>query len=444
MSLTATRPPPPDLGALAALDRACAQILDARSVRAVFQPVVTLATGEVVGLEALMRGPAGTELESPRELIAAARRLKRIGELDWIARAAAFRAFEAADLPPSMSLFVNIEPESLAQPCPADLREAVARAESLLRVIVEVNDRALRADPGGLLRAVDRARASGWGIALDDVGASRTTLSALPLVSADVIKLDLRLLRRAEAAESSAITMAVLRIAEEQSVSIVVEGLESEDDVAWAMAIGARYGQGYHLGGPTDEIADLPVPRDVVRLRPLAEAGPAAPMASPFAAVADLGAVTMTHQRLDEIAVSAFTGLIRPGTAPVLLAGRGTSLLHDPEVLRAYPPLPSRPLLTVLFATLHQGLTIPGVQRVLVGHHDPVGRETFLVILSELEALAVVARRSVARPGLVEVVLTQDRTRVRAMARALIARVPTEDLDGSETEAPAPAPPGAA
>lgn len=93
-----------------------------------------------------------------------------------------------------MSLFVNIEPETLAEGCPPDLRHFVTRAESVLRVFVEVNDRALAADPAGVLAAVDRARQMGWGIAIDDVGASRASVAVLPIVQADLVKLDLRLL----------------------------------------------------------------------------------------------------------------------------------------------------------------------------------------------------------------------------------------------------------
>lgn len=159
-----------------------ARVLSDRAVHMVFQPIVDLASGQVVGLEALARGPADSTMESPGALFGAARAEGRTAELDWVCRAAAFRALMEADVPPSMSLFVNVEPESLSAECPADLAPVVRRAESLLRVFVEVNDRALAADPAGLLAAADRAREMGWGIAVDDVGSSRAPIAMLPVL----------------------------------------------------------------------------------------------------------------------------------------------------------------------------------------------------------------------------------------------------------------------
>ncbi len=193
------------------LDEEFGRLLSGRRVIVAFQPIVALWTGEVVGFEALARGPQGTSFELPDPLFAAARRTGRLAELDWVSRAAAFEAFAQAGVPAAMSLCVNVQPESLATACPPDLAEAVSRAESLLRVFVEVDDKALAADPAGLVLAVDRARASGWGVVVSDVGGARTSLAALPVVGADLVKVDMSLFRRRDRAEVSAITLSVLR-----------------------------------------------------------------------------------------------------------------------------------------------------------------------------------------------------------------------------------------
>lgn len=132
-------------------------IVDQRDVSMVFLPVIDLRSGQVVGLEALARGPAGTALERPTALFAAAAERGRAAELDWVCRAAAFTAVLATDIPPSLALFVNSRPETLGVECPADLTPVIARAEALLRVVVEITERDLAIDPQGLLTAVDRA-----------------------------------------------------------------------------------------------------------------------------------------------------------------------------------------------------------------------------------------------------------------------------------------------
>ena len=69
-----------------------ADILAEGAVEAGFQPVVELATGRVIGWEALARGPRGSALESPDQLFAAARAAGRLDELDWLCQRNALRA----------------------------------------------------------------------------------------------------------------------------------------------------------------------------------------------------------------------------------------------------------------------------------------------------------------------------------------------------------------
>ena len=82
------------------------RILHDRLLRTVFQPIVRVASGKVAGYEALIRGPAGSILESPDALIQEAYRQNRVAELDWIARASAIRAALAARLAPDDLLFL--------------------------------------------------------------------------------------------------------------------------------------------------------------------------------------------------------------------------------------------------------------------------------------------------------------------------------------------------
>jgi EAL domain-containing protein (putative c-di-GMP-specific phosphodiesterase class I) len=204
-----------------------ARLIDGRAVRAVFQPLIDLASGDVVGFEALARGPAGSMLESPGALFEAAYGVGRVAELDWVCRAAAFQAAARAELDPTLRLFVNCEPASLGVACPDDLWPVVDAAERRLRVVMEVTERAVARDPAALLGAVARAREVGWGVALDDVGAEPASLAVMPFVRPDVIKLDLRLVQGRTTAEVARIVNAVRAQAELTGARILSEGIET-------------------------------------------------------------------------------------------------------------------------------------------------------------------------------------------------------------------------
>src|SRR6185312_10053157 len=90
-----------------------AQVIDDRAIYTVFQPIVRLDTREVVGYEALSRGPAGSRWQDPVAMFSAARAIGRVGELDWICRARAHQGAVAAGLAPELVLFVNVEPSTL-------------------------------------------------------------------------------------------------------------------------------------------------------------------------------------------------------------------------------------------------------------------------------------------------------------------------------------------
>ena len=111
----------------------------------------------------------------------------RLAELDWVCRATAYRAAIDAGLPLGLTLFVNAEPAALGVPCPPDLAATILDAQLRLRVVVEMTERAITDDPATLLTAAEACRGSGWGVALDDVGAEPASLAVMPFVHPDVV-----------------------------------------------------------------------------------------------------------------------------------------------------------------------------------------------------------------------------------------------------------------
>jgi EAL domain-containing protein (putative c-di-GMP-specific phosphodiesterase class I) len=222
------------------------RIIDDRAVEVEFQAVVDARRDQVVGFEALARGPQGP-LRSPLQLFNAARSAGRLGELDWICRAEAFRRMLAADLPHAISLFVNVEADSLIEPCPDDLLDVMRDAEDRLRVFVDLTGQALSRYPTQVLETVRRARAAGWGVALTDVAYNDAGLTLLPVIEPDVIKVDQRVLTNRVGQTAGAI-LASLAESEHTGTALLVERVETPDDAMTARAFGATYQQGRLIG----------------------------------------------------------------------------------------------------------------------------------------------------------------------------------------------------
>jgi EAL domain-containing protein (putative c-di-GMP-specific phosphodiesterase class I) len=356
-------------------------------------------------------------------LFTPARAVGRVAELDWVCRAAAFDAFHELGLPTSISLFVNTEPEGFAAECPPDLMRAVSRAETLLRVFVEVNNEATAGDPAGVLAAVDRARAMRWGICIDDVGGSQVPGAMLPVLQADLVKLDLGLLQQASPEDAAAVVTSVLRHVEQAGASLLIERIESEADAAWARSLGAAYGQGRFLGAPGDLAETYLPPSQPIPLVDVVATD--LELTSPFAPFADGRNRRISAGHLERLLALIAASPHGGETWPVFLLGLGSETRDAGSVAENVLGHARRALLAVAFATSVATQPCAGVRGVRLPRGDALAEERFLVVLTDQVAVAVVARR--APDGLYDVVVTQDQDRVNAIAHHLIRRIPGRD-----------------
>ncbi|GGI03277.1 EAL domain-containing protein [Egicoccus halophilus] len=224
------------------------QILAQGGLRTAFQPIVDLRTGAVVAYEALTRGPAGSPLERPDRLFAAAGEERLLAELDTACLRTAFANAARVGFGAGMGLFVNVEPRTLDS-----ARSLAEEPVPDALVVVELTERALLARPADLLHTVALARRRGWAVALDDVGADPRSLALLPIVQPDLVKLDLRLVQDQPDRHTAAIATAVQAEAERSGMRILAEGVETEAQLQFARSLGATFSQGWLHGRPEAE-----------------------------------------------------------------------------------------------------------------------------------------------------------------------------------------------
>ena len=247
-----------------ALRDALGDILAEGAVEIGFQPVVELATGAVVGWEALARGPEGTPLRRPDRLFAMARTAHRAEELDWLCQRRALQGALAAGPTQAQALFLNMEPDSTGF-MPLELRTLFGQATAEVTVAVEVTERGSRDSPAALLGHVADMRAVGCAIALDDVGTEPGSLAMMAVLAPEVLKLDLEHLSSLPEGRMQEIVAAVHAQAADTGATLVFERIERPEQVELARSLGGRLGQGFLFGrrGPLDEAPEPPASRAV-------------------------------------------------------------------------------------------------------------------------------------------------------------------------------------
>lgn len=405
-----------------------ATILRERQITSVFQPLVHLGTGEIIGYEALCRGPEGTRFASPAQLLRQAEIDGLQSVLNWVCLGSAFEAFFRAGAPRSTSLFVNVSVGLRIDQCPPDIYQVVARAQSSLRVFVELNDAALASDPDGVLATVDRARQLGWGVSVDDVSSSPGCLSVLPLMSADVVKLDMRILQRDEAGDFAPSLGPLLKYVENTNVTLIVTGIETAAEARLARALGATMGQGYRFGAPAKLTGRIAAPRGVIPLFDVSRHSRA--KTSPWEIVKGKASQAMSSDDLLEIGGFFLRQAIVARSRPVVLIRQGNGLALDSVFeVDKLDQLREMAVLCAIFGPRGVSSILPGWRHVVVPAGDPLRNQAFLVLLTDSIAVGMVATRLVDHDDLFDVVLTQDPETVYQLADHLIRRMPMTDGD---------------
>lgn len=210
-----------------------------------FQPRWTLTDGRIVGAEALVRWPDRRRgLIPPDEFIPAAERNGAIHALGrWVLRAA---CAEAARWPVPVS--VNISHRQLQDgTLLADLGDALASSgfppDSLE---LELTEAALLGCDGDALLALSALRDTGVRLALDDFGAGVASLSMLKRLPLTTLKIDRLLIRELPGRhEDAAVVHAIIGAAHAMGLTVVAEGIETEDQRALLAGLGCDEGQGF-------------------------------------------------------------------------------------------------------------------------------------------------------------------------------------------------------
>jgi hypothetical protein len=161
------------------------------------------------------------------------------------------QAVTQVDWHPSQTLFGNTDPEAMNSAAdPATMKMLGRAAAAGVRIVIEITEKSLLANPRALLRAIVVLRSRGWGIAMDDVGVEDESLTLLPILRPDVVKLDMSILHNPFDARAARISAATRTYCDRTGALMVCEGVETEAHEVRARAMGADLVQGFRYGVP--------------------------------------------------------------------------------------------------------------------------------------------------------------------------------------------------
>ena len=233
--------------------------LERRELRLHYQPVVSLASGEIVGAEALVRWQHPERgLVPPSEFIPLAEETGLIVPIGgWVLLEACRRMKEWQErlARPGLEIGVNLSSKQFQAPgLVAEVAAALQQtglAPGALRL--EVTESLLMDKHPRVADTMTELRAMGVRIDLDDFGTGYSSLSYLHQYPIDTLKIDRSFVARmATTDEGLEIVHTILSLAQSLDMEVVAEGVETEDQLRLLRQLHCAYAQGYHLSRPVD------------------------------------------------------------------------------------------------------------------------------------------------------------------------------------------------
>ena len=222
-----------------------------------YQPMVELTTGEIVGVEALVRWQHPTRgLLPPSAFIAVAEEtgaIISIGSFVLETAAHQLHDWQRRYRQPDLRMSVNVSVCQLNKPGFVDEVRGVLRATRIdpTRLILEVTE-SVMADPDGAVPGVLAAlRLLGVQVALDDFGTGYSSIGYLQQLPVDILKIDRSFVSGITAdRKGNALLGAIVAMARSLDLHVIPEGIEDPDQLITLRAMGCHVGQGFFLARP--------------------------------------------------------------------------------------------------------------------------------------------------------------------------------------------------
>ncbi|HIW31384.1 MAG TPA: EAL domain-containing protein [Candidatus Paenibacillus intestinavium] len=235
-------------------------VLNDQSIHTLYQPIIELDSGNVMGYEALTRGPVHSILHSPLQLFTIA---DQFGELHTLERLAQEKAILNARLDSMQQLlFINISSKMINASELISLKTLEALHScgyNPHNIVFEITEQSSVDDFAKTRQFLEYYRNQGYRIAIDDVGAGYSSINTIAQLCPDYIKFDRSLIQNIHQDRmKECILEAFVTFTNKMNISLIAEGIELEEELIKLVRMGVKYAQGYLLARPHQNPSVIP------------------------------------------------------------------------------------------------------------------------------------------------------------------------------------------
>lgn len=233
------------------------QALEQKEFKLHFQPIVSLESKKVVGVEALIRWFSKQKgYIPPLDFIPLAERSGNIREIsEWVFKEAVSMQNKLDALGYPIKISINVSAKALMSP---KFLQAVSKLvketkADPTRIELELTETALIEDIRESIRILKSLKQMGFIISIDDFGTGYSSLAYLHKLPIDILKIDRTFIHSVTTDTEIPVVEFMVNIAKELDLSVIIEGVETEIQERIVKRYGCQYAQGYYYSMPLDE-----------------------------------------------------------------------------------------------------------------------------------------------------------------------------------------------
>lgn len=231
------------------------KLIKNNKLKIAFLPIVKLKDKKVVGYESLLRGGKGIDIKDPNLLFYIAEGGNIVSELDRLCLVNSLNSTKY--VANEQLFFINIRPHTLLdiKTLKAAIDKIRVKQKVFIGIIVDIPVGELFSIENNLEAGIEYIRSLGFKIAIDDVGSGTMSLRDIALIRPDFIKIDISLIRNINNDfQKQNIIDSLLTFAKYSGITIIAEGIETEQEREYLMEKNIVYGQGYLFSRPIDKL----------------------------------------------------------------------------------------------------------------------------------------------------------------------------------------------